>query len=80
MSVSVGRHSRFNPGNIIANLSVNTRITFLCTSKAPGNNTLKLTIADDWTTGIPCTDKDTDAQQMLSASAVSHDSQNPLRF
>lgn len=53
MSVSVGRHSRFNPGNIIANLSVNTRITFLCTSKAPGNNTLKLTIADYWTTGIP---------------------------
>lgn len=55
-SVSVGRHSCFDPGDIIANLSVNPRIASLRASNTPGNNALELPIADDRTAGIPlCT-------------------------
>lgn len=45
-SVSVGSHGLSDPGEVIADLSVNPRIAFLCTSKTPGNNALELPVTD----------------------------------
>lgn len=51
-SVSVGGHGGLDPGDVVANLGVNSGIALPGTSDTPGNNALELSIADHGTAGI----------------------------
>lgn len=46
--VSVGCNGFLDPVNVIADLGVNSRITFQSTSNSPGHNSLQLSIARNW--------------------------------
>lgn len=41
-----------DPVNVLPHFGVDTRIEWICTASTPGNDALKETIADQWTTRV----------------------------
>lgn len=41
-----------DPVSVLPHFGVDTRIEWICTANTPGNDALKATIADQWTTGV----------------------------
>lgn len=57
-SVSVGGNGGLDPGDVVANLGVNSGIAPLGASNTPGNNALQLSVADHGTTRVSlCTQR-----------------------
>lgn len=57
-SILVGGNGGLDPGDVVANLGVNSGIAPLGTSITPGDNALELSIADHGTAGISlCTQR-----------------------
>lgn len=48
----VGGHGAADPGSVVADLGVDTRLVPLGTAVTPGHNTLQLTIAHHGATGV----------------------------